>query len=608
MSRMEVTGIQGQPIIQLKGVSFRYPGSEQAALQDIDLVINRGEFVAVTGSNGSGKSTLCKCFNGLIPHYYVGEMEGSVLVDGIETTEQTVASISSKVAYVFQDFENQLLRPTVLDEASFAPLNFGYANYRERAERTLALLGLNELRNEWIWQLSGGQKHLTALAGVLSLDPEVIIVDEPAAQLDPARAVMIYEQLKILHEQYGKTIIVIEHHTEFVADYCSHMILMGPGGRLLWKKSVAAGLSEVELLSSLNIQPPQVTQTVYAAEQAHNAGEVTEQGKRTAAQAPRLYPTTLAEGYSYWSEKKICEMSEAGSGPPTSQRRSEAVIVELSHLYSGYQDLNREMKPVLQDLSLTFYEGERIAVVGNNGAGKSTLLKLLSGLRKPYAGDAHICGMNIRHTSPETIADQVAFIFQNPEEMFIEDNVRKDIEYYLRSRGRKAFEPFVDEIVERFRLQDLEQRDGRLLSGGQQRRASLAIGLAMQPQVLLLDEPTASLDIVSRKEMSLLLEELRDRVKLTIIATHDMQLVADWATRVIVMHGGQVILDADNRELFSRIDILQQAALIPPQIVRLSQELGLDPVCLTVQEFIARYVQSRRETMGKEHVHEICGA
>ena len=207
-----------KPIVQLKDVSFTYPGAENPVLNDIQLTINQGEFTAIVGGNGSGKSTLCKTFNGLIPQFYVGDFEGEVIVNGLTAKDHSVAQLSKNIGYVYQDFENQLLRPTVIDDACFVPLNYGLSDYKERGEWALEVTGLSALRDEFIWQLSGGQMHLLALAGTLAMRPKMIIIDEPIAQLDPNHAKQLYDILKKLHLEYGITIIVIEHHTEFIAN------------------------------------------------------------------------------------------------------------------------------------------------------------------------------------------------------------------------------------------------------------------------------------------------------------------------------------------------------------------------------------------------------
>ncbi len=585
-----------KPIIELSNVSFRYPGAEQQSLRDVSLSIMPGEFVAIAGTNGSGKSTLCKCLNGLIPHYYTGDLTGSVKVAGLTAANESVSSLSRKAAYVFQDFENQLVRPTVYDEALFAPLNFGYADYRERGERALAMLEIGHLAKSWIWQLSGGQKHLTALAGALSLEPEIIIVDEPVAQLDPYHARLIYDKLKRLHEQYGMTIVVIEHHTEFIADYCSRVVLMDQGS-VRWVKPVDEALSSVEEMTGLGILPPQVTLAAYETDSA----------------AAR-YPLTVEEGLHYFRHAAgsandtaapsdlVVRESAAGVSEPTKAKAKETLIA-FSQVCCGYRTIARELHPVIRDMSLELRDGDRVALVGNNGAGKSTLLRLISGLRKPDEGRLSVCGHLTTQTTPERIADFVAYIHQNPEEMFIEDTVRKDVEYFLKARKQLQDPSFIDDILERLKLTGLQHRDGRLLSGGQQRRATLAIALAMNPTVMLLDEPTASLDAASRRELGLMLGGLRERIRLSVIATHDMQLVAEWANRVIVLHEGRVAMDADPQTLFAHPGMLQKAGLVPPQIAELSRRLGMQPPCLSVRQFTERLRTTTPERQKELTVH-----
>lgn len=573
---MAIRPTDKQPVIQLDNVTFRYPGAQSDSLNQVSLTIQRGDFIAIAGSNGSGKSTLCKCFNGLIPSYYTGDIEGTVTIDGQLASNKSVAELSKSVAYVFQDFENQLVRPTVYDEVCFAPLNFGYEDYKERGKLALQMLEITDLQREWIWQLSGGQKHMVALAAALALDPEVIVIDEPVAQLDPAHARVIYEKLKLLNEKFGKTIVVIEHHTEFIADYCRRIVLMEAGGRVRWVKSVSEGLSSVSELNEMNIQPPQVTQAFHALRGEWDIKQGT------------AYPVTIEEAVAHWAP--LHERTSLLSAPIEEAAQSSArePLVRFEGVISGYQGIDRQRKPVLRGIDLNIHEGDRIALIGNNGAGKSTLLRLISGLRRPWEGQVTVCGKDTRNSTPEQLAEQVAFLFQNPEEMFIADNIREDVAFFLKARKQAGIETenFVDEVLQRFNLTDLQERDGRLLSGGQQRRATLAIGMAMRPAVMLLDEPTASLDIASRREMTVLFDQLRDHVKAVVLATHDMQLVADWATRVIVMHDGRILLDTDRRTVFQHSDILEKAALIAPQIVQLSERLGIRPACLSVEEFV----------------------
>ncbi|MGY4688359.1 ABC transporter ATP-binding protein [Salibacterium sp. K-3] len=556
------------PIIELQHVHFSYPAAPEPVLHDVSLTVNRGEFLAVIGGNGSGKTTLCKTFNGLIPHYYSGRLEGTIRINGEPTEETNTALLSKTAGYVYQDFESQLVRPRVVDEVRFAPLNYGWTDYKERGQEVLDMLGLTGIKDEFIWQLSGGQKHLTALASVLALQPQVVIVDEPAAQLDPVHARDIYNTLQYLNREHGVTIIVIEHHTEFIAEFAQSVLLMD-AGMVKWKKPVAEALRRTAELQSQNILPPPVTRLA----------------EKTAPEPAANLPVTMEEGVR-WFRPFISPISTRRLGPVPPPGAEKREIASFRHVTQGYKTVEKSFNWVFQNLSLSFYEGDRIALVGGNGAGKSSLLKMLTGILRPREGEITAAGHSVRRTAPEKIAEAVTYIYQNPEEMFIDDNIRADIEYFLKARKSPDASEYTDELCRLFSLEKLENKDGRLLSGGQQRRASLAIGLGTRPSLLLLDEPTSSLDINSRNEVTRLLHELKDQVKTVVIATHDMDLVAEWASRVIVLNEGTVEYDGGPRGLFSDHDLMRKCSLHPPQLVRLSEKLGMHPSALDISEFL----------------------
>lgn len=549
-------------MLKIENVNFRYPGQKENTLNGLNIEIEEGTFLAIIGSNGSGKSTMCKLLNGIIPHFFVGDIEGNILVDGIETLKSSVGEVSKIVGYVYQDFENSIVRPTVLDEVSFGVLNYGYDDYKERALEALEILDLIHLKDSYIWQLSGGQKHLVSLASVLATKPKYIIIDEPVAQLDPYHARMTYEKLKLLNEKYNITIIVIEHHTEFIADYCKEVALV-KSGVVKWKKDVKSALTSVEELVECNIFPPQVTQLAY----------------NLFGNLEKKLPITTKEGKEFFNKEELYIDKSRKDNLEQSK-----LILELKNVVAGYKDYTKQDKVVIKDMNLKFYEDEKIAIVGNNGAGKSTILKMLSRLVKPISGEICLKGENIVKKSPEEVCNLVSYIQQNPEEMFIDDSIEKDVAYFLKSREIENYESIVDDILKELNLEKIRTKDARLLSGGQQRRVSLAIGMGMTPEVILLDEPTASLDISSRRELLKLLEILKKYIKISIVATHDMQLVADWATRVIVMNEGKIIFDGCTKELFKNKEVLFKANLVPPQIVELSHELNMDDMVLSIED------------------------
>lgn len=563
-------------ILELNAINFTYPGAEQPVLQDVSLRLEEGDFIAIIGSNGSGKSTLCKCFNGLIPHYYTGDFSGEATICGQTANGRSVAELSKHIGYVYQDFENQLVRPTVLDDVSFTPLNYGFADYKERGERALALTGLSELRHEFIWQLSGGQKHLLALAGALAMDPEILVIDEPVAQLDPQHARHIYDILRRLNEEHGKTIVVIEHHTEFIADYCKNVVLMDQG-RLRWHKPVREALSSVEELLELGIYPPDVTRVAWMLESKD--------------QRAKLLPMNAEEGGPRLIRRQDMVMDTESSVSSKESfltaSKGDNNVVQMEDVHLSYRTIHKTQHPVLNGVQLELRQGESIALIGNNGAGKSSLMKLIAGIVKPTTGTVNVKGITVNGVPPERLSGTVSYVFQNPEEMFIEDSVRKEIAYYLKARKLADADEKVEEMLKAFRLSDLAERDARLLSGGQQRRVSLAIGAAVRPAIMLLDEPTANLDISTKQEMVHVLDTLRSHVETVVIATHDMQLVSEWATRVIVMHQGQIIADGTKDEIFADGLLLRRAGLAQTQLMELSRMLGLPRICSSLEEFVS---------------------
>ncbi|WP_129113207.1 ABC transporter ATP-binding protein [Halegenticoccus tardaugens] len=574
--------------ISVRGFSFRYPGADKYVLRDVDLTVEAGEFTAVIGGNGCGKTTLCKTFNGLVPHFYEGSVEGTVSVFGTDTAEASVSELSRNVGYVFQEFENQLVQPTVLEDVEFAPLNHGHVDYRDRARTALDRLGIGRLADRFVWELSGGQQHLAALAGALSVDPEVVVVDEPAAQLDPMNAELAYEHLRRLHEDHEKTIVVIEHHTEFVADYCTHVVLVDDG-RIVWKKPTAEAMNQLDDLRARNIYPPQVTQV------AERVPEATVDGDRL--------PVTVEEAVGAFGVvhpsadgglRSDVTADAVGSACLGTTADGSETVATLDGVTHGYRTLRNGRTTVFDDLSLSFRAGERIAVLGGNGTGKSTLLKVLTGIETPQAGTVRVLGHDTAKTLPEEIAEDVVYVHQNPEEMFVADTVRGDVAYYLEQRGYEDADERVDRVLRSLDLTHLEDRDGRLLSVGQQRRASLAIGLAMEPSLVLLDEPTGCLDVASRGDVTETIDRVGDRVQTVLVATHDLQLAASWATRVVVMSADEVLADGPPGRVFEDETLLETSNLRLPQVVELSARLGVRPFALDVDDLAARIAAEGR--------------
>lgn len=555
-------------LIEIENLYFNYPNQESYQLENINLTIEDGEFVAIVGNNGTGKSTLCKLLNGVIPHFIDGDVSGSLKINGVETVDSTVSDLAHTIGYVYQDFENQLIRPKVLDDASFSCLNNGMENYVERGMEALELTGLQEQSDEYIWQLSGGQKHLLALAGMTALRPDILILDEPIAQLDPHHAKKTYEVLNKFNKELGKTIVVIEHHTDFIGKYCDSVIFM-KDNHIQWKLPVEEALIRVEELMEGAIFPPQITQAAYQI-----------------AQRSRMDLQTLPINHDQGKEYFKNDSLQTIETEETSIHSKEDTSILLKDVSLSYDMIKGDRKPVFDSLNLSINKGDKVALIGNNGAGKSTLLKLLTGLIKPDRGEIELVGRDITRLKPEQISDTISYVYQNPENMFIDDSIKRDIAFSMKARNVKGYKERTDALLEQFNLIDLAERDGRLLSGGQMRRASLAIGVALSPKIMLLDEPTANLDIATRKNITKTLEDLKDSLETTIIATHDMQLVAEWADRIIVLHEGKVIGNGTREEIFHNEDLLQLAGIDPPEIFKLAKAMDSDASIYTVDQFV----------------------
>lgn len=570
-------------MIRIEDLSFTYPGASKETLSHINLHVEKGDFLAVIGNNGCGKSTFCKTLNGLIPNFIAGDMQGRILIDGLDTREKNVGEIAQKIGYVYQDFENQIVRPTVLDDASFACMNYAMEDYLDRGRKALHMCGLEGKEEDFIWQLSGGQKHLLALSGAVALRPDIIVLDEPIAQLDPFHAKQTYEILRKLNDEYGKTIIVIEHHTEYIAEYCKNAMLMREG-QVMWKLPAREALRKVEDLEQSNIFPPQVTVAAKCLQQKgilENCFDL---------------PTTVQEGYKVL---KQCHLSSFDTGASVidtiikkendTQAEKSEIVVSFENIGVGYRAIRGERKMIFDEFNLSIHRGEKIALIGSNGAGKSTMMKLMIGLMKASEGKISLNGISTQKLSTEELAKMISMVYQNPEEMFIKDTIESDISYAMRVRNIPQWEERTKELLDMFNLTDIKDRDGRLLSGGQMRRASLAIGIALNPEILLLDEPTANLDIATRHEIMKTLEYLKNVTETVMIATHDMQLVCQWAERIIVLCQGKIIADGTRDEIFSNEEVIRKVGIRPPEIYQLGKALDAEWNCYTIEEFVNQY-------------------
>lgn len=520
-------------MIELSHVTYFYPDQTAPALADFSAAIRPGEFVLVVGPSGSGKSTFLRCLNGLVPHFYGGRWAGQVRVLGRDPVALAPRGMADLVGFVFQDPEAQFVVDTVEDELAFAMENFALApaTMRKRVEEVLDQMTIAHLRNRRISALSGGEKQRVAIAAVLALQPEILVLDEPTSQLDPQAAEEVLIALRHLNEDLGLTVVLSEHRLERVVQYADRVLYLPALGRpplLDEPRTVMAALPWVppliELGRRLGWQPLPLTI------------------KEGRAQARRLSERLgeAANGRaSGWANQRI---SESANG-----RMGETVpVISVKGLHYAYDG-----HVALRGVSLDAGAGEFVALMGRNGSGKSTLLKQIVGLLKPDQGQVVVSGLDTRRAALDDVIRTVGYVPQHPGALLFQETLAAELTFTRRSHGM-ALDPVSDQgLLDRLGLGVLADRNPRDLSGGEQQRAALAAILVANPRVILLDEPTRGLDYEQKRRLAELLLALKGEGRTILMATHDVELAAACADRVVLMAEGQVVVDGPARQVMS---------------------------------------------------------
>ncbi len=553
-------------MIKFDKLSFTYNGMSQPALQDINLSIEDGEFILITGPSGSGKSTLARCFNGLVPHFHGGIISGKAEVQGMNILRCPPKQMADRVGMVFQDPENQLVTSDVEREIAFGleNLSFPVNLIVRRIEESLDTIGIANLRSRNLHDLSGGEKQKVAIASVLALHPEVLVLDEPTSELDPQSAEEVLKILERLNDELGITIILIEHRLDRVIHLVDRMLNLN-GGKITadgQPRNVIDGITMDEV--SMGIPP-----VIRLMKSLRSAGLVSGDLPLTVKDARLSLQKTLQTTKTVTFQNSV------------SQTRP---VLTVDKLWFSYGQRN-----VLKNIGLTLNEGEFVAVMGRNGSGKTTLVKHLNGLLKPIRGKVTVYGMDTRQKSVSELSRQVGYVFQNPDDHLFADTVEEEIAFSLKNRGieHNKIMQMVDSNLNRFRLEKYRQAYPRDLSGGEKQRLALASVMANEPKIVILDEPTRGMDYILKKELIWFLEEYRQRGNTIIIVTHDVEMIAECASRVILISEGRIVGDGDKRK------VLSKALLFSPQINRLAQALskyGIDDTTLTVDEMIRQTV------------------
>lgn len=549
-------------MITARDLSYQYITSASPVIKHISLTVNRGDYLAVVGPSGSGKSTLCLTFNGIIPHSITGIMSGDVVVDGLNTREHPVYELAEKVGIVLQNPESQLFAMSVEEELAFGPENLGLPREEilVRVEEGLTVTGIQD-RDRFPFSLSGGEKQKLAIASMLTMQPSYLVLDEPTSQLDPRGKEEVYSVLEMLHRK-GVTLVLIEHDTEHVAEHARTVIVLKEGG-VVTCGSPKEVFSRVEEMRELGIQVPGVAEFTF---ELYKRGIVKE------------VCTTLAETAFVVEDLKKKVRKKTPPKEPVRQGEPIIEVRELSFKYDQY---------VLRGITFTLHQGEILAIVGQNGSGKTTLVKHFNGLLRPFQGEVIVNGESVKKKSVAEMARQVGYVFQNPDHQIFADTVFDEVEFGLKNLGvpepeRKAR---VLNVLNETNLRQYENTHPAALSGGEKQRLALASVLVMNPSILILDEPTTGLDLKSSRSIISLVKNLHHQNHTVILVTHDMNLVAEMAQRILILREGKLVADGIPHAIFADHELLRENFLEEPQITRLSKMMGAG-TCLTVEELL----------------------
>lgn len=562
-------------VIEFDHFSFQYFSQAEPTLHDIDLKIYEGEKVLIVGPSGSGKSTIGHCLNGLIPFSYHGNVEGSLKICGRESREMNIFELSKRVGTVLQDADGQFIGLTVGEDIAFALENdlVGQDEMKESVQKVADMVDMGTLLKSSPFELSGGQKQRVAFAGVLVDDVDILLFDEPLANLDPATGKTAIDLIDRVWKEYHKTVVIIEHRLEDVLYREVDRIVLVNDGRIV-ADMTPDQMMAADILGRYGIREPlYVTALKYAGvkiEEGHHAGRL------ITLDIPAVQDAVLK-----WS-------SEPEEKP---EREERPVILAAEHLNFQYTKKRR----ILQDINFEIPEGEMVSIVGTNGAGKSTLAKVICGFVNEDEGKILYYGEDMKGQTIKERSKIISYVMQNPNQMICKPMIYDEVALGLRLNDvpEEEIGKRVEQALKICGLTPFKKWPVSALSYGQKKRVTIASMLVMNPKILILDEPTAGQDYHHYTEIMEFLKSLNESGVTILMITHDMHLMLEYTTHAIVICGGKKIGDASAVEILTDEDIAARANLKVTSLYELAKLVGIEDA----QGFVQKFIDYERRNM-----------
>ena len=558
-------------LISFEGFGFQYTAQAEPTLYDIDLQIRRGEKILIAGPSGCGKSTLAHCINGLIPASYSGKTTGTLTIKGQDAAKLGLFGISQVVGTVLQDADGQFIGLTVAEDIAFALENdcVPTPQMYDRVAQVAKLVDVERVLHHAPHEISGGQKQRVSLGGVLVGPVDVLLFDEPLANLDPATGKQAIELIDRIQKETGCAVIIIEHRLEDVLHRLVDRVVVMGDGRILYDGDPDVLLCGTMLQESGIREPLYVTALKYAGVKL----------------TPEMHPAFLPQlRLSQEQKAQVTRWFHNQPAPPPQEETPP--LLEVRNLDFTYEGGHH----ALRGIDLSVRKGEMLSIVGTNGAGKSTFSKVICGFETPQAGTMTFAGADLSALSIKERADHIGYVMQNPNQMISKTMIFDEIALGLRNRGVPEAEirPRVEETLKICGLYPFRNWPISALSYGQKKRVTIGAILVLRPEIIILDEPTAGQDFRHYTEIMEFLRELNRQGVTVVLITHDMHLMLEYTPRAVVFHDGQVICDASAAQVLNAPEIVERAHLKETSLYHLAKACGIGEAEEFTRRFIAR--------------------